>query len=132
MGLGIDQFDLAIDASEPRKTLRFISPKNVLSQRRPTHQEASTIYFMAKEDIIMESLAKNKAEARQSLSHKRSSAIINDDPVTSPKASPRPILNKLGGGFRNNAFRNTIASVIELNESMFLTVNSGLEKVVST
>jgi hypothetical protein len=57
---------------------------------------------------------------------------VIDDPVTSLKASPRPILNKLGGGFRNKTFRNTIASVTDLNDSMFLTGNSGLEKVVST
>ena len=77
---------------------------------------------MAKEDIIRESL-----ETSKEVSYRRKSSI--DEKVLSVKISPRPILNKLGGGFYNKTIMNTIASVTDLNDQMFLTGNSGLEKV---
>ncbi len=58
MGLNVSSFELNLNSSataEPRKTFqaaKVLSPK--IAQRRPTHQEASSIYFMAKEDIFKE------------------------------------------------------------------------------
>jgi hypothetical protein len=110
-----------IHISKSKKHFIPTSPKHIRKQ-------VSNIYFMAKEDIIIESLAAFKAEARQSLSITRFSEIVNDDPVTSQQASPRPILNKRGGGFRSKAFRNTITSLKDLDNPMLLNVKSGLEK----
>ena len=51
MGLNLSSFELKIDTRDhprPRKTLqkaKVLSPRGLLSQRRPTHQEAPSIYF---------------------------------------------------------------------------------------
>jgi hypothetical protein len=53
---------------------------------------------------------------------------IAEDQVLQSKASHRPVLSKLGGGFLNSnkAFRNTFTC--NLNEAMFLTANSDFRK----
>jgi hypothetical protein len=56
MGLDVSSFELQINSRDhprPRKTLlkaKVLSPRGLLSQRRPTHQEASSFYFNEEAD----------------------------------------------------------------------------------
>jgi len=45
--------------------LKYKSPKNSSLEHRPTQQEANTIYMMAKEDIIHESIEASNEESQK-------------------------------------------------------------------